>query len=258
MQRPSRQQRAGVLSSIIVLHAMLFVVLMMGATAQHERIDAHTKLSIFDLVTPPPPSEFVDPQPLERTAEDPAPLGPPETSSDAVSNLADPEEVMRDAPIAPASIAVEPIVRLPVFNAALERPSSGTGVGDYGGGGDKGAGTGSGGGGAGGTGLGDELIQLKPYWIRQPTRAEWREVWPRTDASGQDQFRAGVASLDCAVLSDNRTDDCRVRAEQPTGRGMGRAAIKLSRHFRIRRTERNGDFIPSRVRFDVTFDVDQQ
>lgn len=215
MQRPSRQQRAVVLSSIIVLHAVLFVVLMMGTTTQHERTDAHTKLAIFDLVVPPPPSEFADPPPIERTAEDPEPLGPPETSSDAMSSLADPEETMRDAPIAPASIAVEPIIRLPVFNAALESTSSGTGVGDYGGGGDNGAGKGSGGGGAGGTGLGDGFIQLKPYWIRQPTRAEWREVWPRTDASGQDQFRAGVASLDCAVLSDNRTDDCRV--SQPGG-----------------------------------------
>lgn len=258
MRRPSRQQRAGVLSSVIGLHALLFVVLMMGATVQYDRVDPHAKLSIFDLVTPPPPPEVADPQPLEPIAEDPAPLGPPEASNDALPSLADSEMILADAPIAPASIAIEPIVRLPMPNAAAERPISGTGVGKHGGGGDQGGGTGKGGGGTGGKGLVDEVLQLKPYWIRQPTRAEWREVWPRTDASGQEQFRPGVASLDCAVLSDNRTNDCRVRAERPAGRGMGRAAIKLSRHFRIRRAERNGDFIPSRVQFDVTFDVDQQ
>lgn len=266
MRRPDRRQRAAILGGVIGLHALLFVVLIMGATPQHRPFDTQPGLSVFDLALPPPPPEISDPPPPEQAAEQPAPRGPAAPVDRALRRPAAPAPVLADAPIPAVPYVLEPIVRMPVPNTAPEHGTSSSGAGENSGGSDGNAGNGGGGdgdsgagsGGAGATKPEEPVVQRNPYWLRQPTRAEWRSVWPRSGAVSRQPYASGIAALDCAVLSDNRTDDCWVRAERPVGGGIGRAAIQLSQHFRIRRAERNGEFVPSRVQFSVTFDARQR
>lgn len=50
----------------------------------------------------------------------------------------------------------------------------------------------------------------------------------------------GRAVIGCHVTADGRLTRCSVDAESPSGEGFGEAALKMSRHFKMRPMTRDG------------------
>lgn len=69
-----------------------------------------------------------------------------------------------------------------------------------------------------------------PSWLRQPTAAQMERAYPRAAAAAG---VSGAATLSCRVQANGGVTDCAVLSETPAGEGFGRAALSLSRHFRM-------------------------
>lgn len=69
-----------------------------------------------------------------------------------------------------------------------------------------------------------------PAWVRQPTAAQMDRAYPRAAAAAG---VSGAATLSCRVQASGGVTDCVVLSETPAGEGFGRAALSLSRHFRM-------------------------
>jgi protein TonB len=71
----------------------------------------------------------------------------------------------------------------------------------------------------------------KPDWLSKPSGSQLMAVYPqRAVTMGKD----GRAVLKCVVLASGAVTGCSVAAETPEGYGFGSAAMKLTRHFRMR------------------------
>jgi protein TonB len=71
----------------------------------------------------------------------------------------------------------------------------------------------------------------KPDWLSKPTAMQLMSVYPQRALNmGKD----GRAVLSCGVLASGSVTGCSVVAETPDGYGFGSAALKLTRHFRMR------------------------
>lgn len=69
-----------------------------------------------------------------------------------------------------------------------------------------------------------------PRWIARPTPDQMMRAYPmRAQRDGVE----GSATLRCAVTARGGLTDCAVLSESPGGYGFGRAAMQLSRHFRL-------------------------
>ena len=123
-----------------------------------------------------------------------------------------------------------PVPILPVPTPTLAAPkdpdlaSPVTGAGVSVGTGGQGAGQGNRAGGPGGEGV-------EPVWTAGPTGEQIGDAYPR---KAYDAGRGGSVTLRCRELVDGRVDRCTVLDETPVGEGFGKAAVKLSRHFRFR------------------------
>ena len=74
-----------------------------------------------------------------------------------------------------------------------------------------------------------EIVQ--PDWLARPTAAQLMAVYPQRAVNmGKD----GKAILACGVLSSGAVTGCSIVSETPQGYGFGPAAMKLTRHFRMR------------------------
>lgn len=70
----------------------------------------------------------------------------------------------------------------------------------------------------------------RPNWISRPTAAQLMNAYPDRPLQ---RGVGGVANLNCAVRADGAVTGCSVTSETPGGQGFGRAALSLSRYFRI-------------------------
>jgi periplasmic protein TonB len=73
-----------------------------------------------------------------------------------------------------------------------------------------------------------EILQDPLRFVRVPKANNMTLHFPR------EAFRNGVpgqVTLDCAVTGEGSLADCRIKAEQPQGRGFGLAAMRLSRKY---------------------------
>lgn len=73
-------------------------------------------------------------------------------------------------------------------------------------------------------------IITHPRWIARPTPNQMMRAYPSRAARDGVE---GSATLRCAVTARGGLTDCAVLAESPGGYGFGRAAMQLSRHFRL-------------------------
>lgn len=74
-------------------------------------------------------------------------------------------------------------------------------------------------------------ITLNPDWLRKPTGEEMARAYPER------ALRTGVngsATVTCVVTVEGSVRDCQVAAEDPANYDFGRAALQLTRYFRMR------------------------
>ena len=69
-----------------------------------------------------------------------------------------------------------------------------------------------------------------PRWIARPTGDQMARAYP--DRALRDGTE-GSATLQCSVTARGSLTGCSVMSETPGGQGFGRAAMQLSRHFRL-------------------------
>lgn len=73
-------------------------------------------------------------------------------------------------------------------------------------------------------------VITNPRWIARPTGEQMARAYPNRALSDGTE---GSATLQCAVTARGSLTDCSVLSETPGGQGFGRAAMQLSRHFRL-------------------------
>lgn len=73
-------------------------------------------------------------------------------------------------------------------------------------------------------------VITNPDWVRRPTGAALMRAYPPNAAR---DGVAGHARLSCSVRVDGTLTGCAVVDESPVGAGFGRAAMRLSRDFRM-------------------------
>ena len=69
-----------------------------------------------------------------------------------------------------------------------------------------------------------------PRWIARPTPDQMARAYP--ERAARDGVE-GAATLRCSVTARGGLTGCSVLSETPGGYGFGRAAMQLSRHFRL-------------------------
>lgn len=75
----------------------------------------------------------------------------------------------------------------------------------------------------------DPVIR-NPQWVRKPSAEQMLAAYPDRAI---DREVSGQATLSCAVLANGNMSNCSVVSETPGGYGFGRAALSLSRTFRL-------------------------
>jgi len=92
-----------------------------------------------------------------------------------------------------------------------------------------------------------------PQWVRQPSAAQMERAYPRAAAA---DGISGRASLSCRVTGSGEVTACEVTSETPVGEGFGRAALSLSRYFRLSPRTVDGQAVEgARVTIPLTFNL---
>ena len=97
-------------------------------------------------------------------------------------------------------------------------------------------------------------VITRPRWASLPSAAQLIRAYPdRALGAGV----SGSAALMCQVSAVGTLSDCAVTSETPSGQGFGRAAMSLSRYFRMSPGTVDGQAIDgARVAFTVRFALD--
>ncbi|SJM63922.1 hypothetical protein FM111_10000 [Brevundimonas diminuta 3F5N] len=91
-----------------------------------------------------------------------------------------------------------------------------------------------------------------PDWVRKPTADQLMRAYP---SAAEARGIGGVAELSCLVRVDGSLTGCSVTAETPGNQGFGRAAMSLSRYFRLSPRTVDGQAVDgARVTMAIRFD----
>ncbi|MBN9479271.1 MAG: TonB family protein [Bordetella sp.] len=92
-----------------------------------------------------------------------------------------------------------------------------------------------------------------PDWVRRPTADQLMRAYP---SAAEARGVSGMAELSCLVRVDGGLTGCAVTSETPGGQGFGRAAMSLSRYFRLSPRTVDGQAVDgARVTMAIRFDM---
>jgi len=183
---------------------------------------AETPPTIIDLIRPPLP---------------PKPETPPKASPAPTPPIHRPAQVM-PSNVAPLEVPVAPVVSHdagPAINLTepAAEPSTGTTV----------------------TPEPPKPVPVitQPDWVRKPTADQLMRAYP---SAAEARGIGGVAELSCLVRVDGSLTGCSVTSETPGNQGFGRAAVSLSRYFRLSPRTVDGQAVDgARVTMAIRFDL---
>lgn len=95
-------------------------------------------------------------------------------------------------------------------------------------------------------------VITQPDWVRRPSPEQLMRAYP---SAAEARGIGGVANLACLVQVDGSLTGCSITSETPGRQGFGRAALSLSRYFRLSPRTVDGQAVDgARVTMAIRFD----
>ena len=105
--------------------------------------------------------------------------------------------------------------------------------------------------------LGSPALALAspPDWIRIPTVADFKKVYPR---HAYKRDLEGSGTIQCVFNGQGKLDACRLLSEDPQGLGFGKAALALAPYYQAKPVQNDGkpiEGVPFATRIEFTLDL---